>query len=375
MKRILPATFIICLLSFVAAMTLPSFGSAQVSSSYARRFGPTTFAALGTPANNAVRWCSNCQAASPCTSGGSGAYAYRVGGAWNCSNGGSGASISGTAGDIPYFATSSTLGGSPLKRGDANTVEQYNSTNAQSFYVYNTRTDASNYERAVFGYASNVLKIGHQYAGTGAGRNIDLMFGGSVAGLLRLKDGDGNVRGTFDNTAAAWDTPGGYTVNGGIAYFNANGLDISGAMQILARPAAFSAVDAGLRRAADSVWGLNNGTTGGGTFRTIARTPAQITSDQNNYNPGGTSLFQRWSTDASRNITGLVFTDPQVDGQHHVIVNVGAQDVVLVNESASSTSTNRFTNSTGANITLSAKQAADVVYDGTTSRWLVFKRN
>lgn len=62
----------------------------QVTTQTARRLAPTTFANLGAPANGEVRYCSNCQATSPCTSGGTGADAFRIAGAWNCSNGGSG---------------------------------------------------------------------------------------------------------------------------------------------------------------------------------------------------------------------------------------------------------------------------------------------
>lgn len=118
-----------------------------------------------------------------------------------------------------------------------------------------------------------------------------------------------------------------------------------------------------------------SGGTAGATFQTAATSPAQITADQNNYNSGGSSLYQRWSTDASRNITGMTFTTAQVDGQTHVIVNVGSNNIVLVHESASSTAANRFLNSTGADITLAANQAADVFYDSTSARWRVYKRN
>lgn len=113
----------------------------------------------------------------------------------------------------------------------------------------------------------------------------------------------------------------------------------------------------------------------GGALFFLSRTPSQIAADQNNYNPGGNSKIQRWSTDASRNVTGLVFTSAQQDGEEHVIVNVGSQNIVLVNESASSTAANRFHNSTGADITLAADQAADASYDSTAARWRVFKRN
>jgi hypothetical protein len=122
------------------------------------------------------------------------------------------------------------------------------------------------------------------------------------------------------------------------------------------------------------VYGANCGS-GGGTFRHVATSPTQITANQNDYNPGGVSYFQRWSSDAARSVTGLTFTAAQADGQVYVVVNVGAQNIVLVNQSASSTSANRFLNSSGADITLSANQAADLIYDGTQSRWLVFKRN
>ena len=134
--------------------------------------------------------------------------------------------------------------------------------------------------------------------------------------------------------------------------------------------------DTGLNRAAPGVTGLHtSATTVGGTFRAVATTPAQITADQNNYNPGGTSYFQRWSSDASRNVTGLTFSTAQVDGQTHVICNVGAQNIVFQHQSASSTAANRFLNSTGAALTLAANKCADVIYDNTTGAWRTSLRN
>lgn len=85
-KYLIPILFVLSL----SAAFIPFGSRAQVSSSYARRLAPSTFAALGTPPNGSVRYCSNCQATSPCTSGGSGASATRVNGAWNCSSGGVG---------------------------------------------------------------------------------------------------------------------------------------------------------------------------------------------------------------------------------------------------------------------------------------------
>jgi hypothetical protein len=131
--------------------------------------------------------------------------------------------------------------------------------------------------------------------------------------------------------------------------------------------------DVRIKRAKAAVVEINAASAAGGTLRAAALSPAQITADQNNYAPGGSSMFMRFSSDASRNITGLSIS--QVDGEVHTVINVGSNNIVLVNESASSTAANRFTNSTGADITLAAKQAADLIYDGTASRWLVFKRN
>jgi hypothetical protein len=104
--------------------------------------------------------------------------------------------------------------------------------------------------------------------------------------------------------------------------------------------------------------------------------PAQITASQNNYNPGRSAYRLDLSTNASRNVTGLVFTTPQIDGEKHVVYNAGSNDIVLKNQDAGSTAANRFKNSTGADITLTAGQAADLEYiGGGVSRWAAFKRN
>ena len=75
------------------------------------------------------------------------------------------------------YNNSSAFGAANLWVSSANLLEQYNSTTAQAFNVYNTRTDASNYERAVFDWTTtaNQLTIGTKAAGTGAVRvmNID----------------------------------------------------------------------------------------------------------------------------------------------------------------------------------------------------------
>lgn len=160
------------------------------------------------------------------------------------------------------------------------------------------------------------------------------------------------------------------TATGGIYLTNSNQINFGGT-------GAASAVspDVAIARATAGVLSIQSQDAAQGrTLRFVANSATQITANQDNYTAGTVrSYFQRWSSDASRDVTG--FSNSQVDGQVHLVVNVGSFDIVLKHESASSTAANRFTNSTGADITLTPNQAADLIYSGTTSRWLVFKRN
>lgn len=65
-----------------------------------------------------------------------------------------------------------------LYRDAAAVLAQRNGTNAQTFRVYNTYTDASNYERGKFEWASNELRIGTEKAGTGSARGLALQVDG-----------------------------------------------------------------------------------------------------------------------------------------------------------------------------------------------------
>jgi hypothetical protein len=98
-------------------------------------------------------------------------------------------------------------------------------------------------------------------------------------------------------------------------------------------------------------------------------TPAQITANQNNYNPSGlsTAAVLRLSTDAARDVTGI--TAPATDSAGHTLVihNTGSNNIVLKNEDANSTAANRFTLS--ADITIAANQSHTLIYDATSTRW------
>ena len=102
-------------------------------------------------------------------------------------------------------------------------------------------------------------------------------------------------------------------------------------------------------------------------YLNAAISPAQITSNQNDYNPSGilTANTLRLSTDASRNITGLSNAGDQ--GRWMIIHNVGSNSIILKDEDAGSLATNRF--ALASDIILQADQVTQLWYDGTNSRW------
>ena len=68
-----------------------------------------------------------------------------------------------------------------LYRDAANTLAQRNGVNPQTFRLYNTYTDASNYERGFMGWNSGVFEFGSQAAGTGATRHTRISSVNSIA--------------------------------------------------------------------------------------------------------------------------------------------------------------------------------------------------
>lgn len=86
---------------------------------------------------------------------------------------------------VAWVPSTDTINGTAdvkLYRDAANTLALRNSTTAQTFNIYNTYTDASNYERGFMRWATNVLEIGAEAAGTGTARVI--RFPSSVGSTL-----------------------------------------------------------------------------------------------------------------------------------------------------------------------------------------------
>lgn len=115
----------------------------------------------------------------------------------------------------------------------------------------------------------------------------------------------------------------------------------------------------------DAHIGINNG-----TIKLLsAASPTQITSNQNNYSASLTAGAIRLSSDASRNITGIIApsTDGYIQGHVMVLQNIGSNNIVLKNEDTNSTSANRF--AFGSDVTISANQSHTIIYDETSQRW------
>ena len=111
-----------------------------------------------------------------------------------------------------------------LFRDAADTLAQRRTTNAQTFRIYNTFTDASNYERGKMEWASNVLRIGTEKAGTGTARELQLQ----TDGVTRLTvSTTGTV--TVAATGASFVCNGSVTGTQGFNIGNGNSISASGA--------------------------------------------------------------------------------------------------------------------------------------------------
>lgn len=103
------------------------------------------------------------------------------------------------------------------------------------------------------------------------------------------------------------------------------------------------------------------------TTQNIVATLSQASSDQNNYVLGAGDII-RLSTDAARNITGIVAT---FDGDARLLMNIGSFDITLKHQSSSSTAANRFICAGASDYVVSSGSSAPVVYDAASGGWRV----
>jgi hypothetical protein len=102
----------------------------------------------------------------------------------------------------------STVGGLSIGNGNAiilgeaaNTLAQRNGVNAQTFRLYNTFTDASNYERTEFFWSSNLAGLALTNAGTGSARSSFRIVGGSTIDFQISAPTDNNTAINFRHSS------------------------------------------------------------------------------------------------------------------------------------------------------------------------------
>lgn len=122
---------------------------------------------------------------------------------------------------------------------------------------------------------------------------------------------------------------------------------------------------------------LSDHLTVGKSMRMTELVAAQITSNQNDYNPGGSSAFADatvvlLTSDAARDITG--FGNP-ANSKMVEIYNNGAQNITLKHQSASSSAANRIIGTAGADVVLTPNRGCRIFYSPSTTRWLVMTDN
>jgi len=181
-----------------------------------------------------------------------------------------------------------------LFRDAANTLAQRNGVNAQAFNLYNTYTDASNYERGFMRFVSNFLQIGTEKLGTGATRGMELStpYGGPLVQQLNNTWEFCNTNRTFPSIRMACGS----------------GAYVGASMQIGFNAADFftsGTVDTGLKRSAAAIIAVTNGSTGGGSLemQEVTAPAAPATNNVRIYaeddGAGKTRLMARFATGAA----------------------------------------------------------------------------
>jgi len=209
-----------------------------------------------------------------------------------------------TSASASYAATPDTR----LYRDGADILALRNGTNANEFRVYNTYTDASNYERASLKWDSNVFRIESESDGTGSGRGIAISSTGAGISI------NTNVTGAVD-IFSSYTNRGRITLNGG-----SSGTQVS-----------IQGIGCGSITLGDGVWDNPNAVTQGDTLLGSSGTDVNYSMTPT-YNQTGTA----GSTDFKINRTETALGS----GEHNFVdFQVGGSSVFKIDNSGSLLST------------------------------------
>lgn len=184
-----------------------------------------------------------------------------------------------------------------LARDAANTLAIRNSTNAQTFNVYNTYTDASNYERVAVKFASNVAKLVFEKAGTGTVRTLEIQSGY-----------DGPLVHSGSNVWEVANTSSSFPA---IRFASGTGVVVGSGLQLGFNSSTYTnsgGIDTGLARAAAGVVKVTNGSTGGGAVELQEQTAPSAPATNNvriyaeDNGSGKTRLMALFPTGAAQQI-------------------------------------------------------------------------
>lgn len=192
-------------------------------------------------------------------------------------------------------------------RDAAGQIGQRNGANPQAYHIYNTYTDANNYERATIDWTTtaNVLTMGTQKLGSGLTRDLQILIGG----VIKLDHGI--------TLAATWSTADDFKTSGNLsAGNNAFWVQASGAFSALlwnggiwgwtpdGSASGSSVLDTGFARPAAALIDCNNGTAGGAAqLRLNGVTVANLPAASNTYKGARATV-----TDATQTLTAGIGT-------------------------------------------------------------------
>lgn len=131
------------------------------------------------------------------------------------------------------------------------------------------------------------------------------------------------------------------------------------------------APDVGIERAAKGVLKITDGSSGGGSFSSPSTTLTLSGGTSNNLAIEAAS-FVRLNVNTFTTLTGIAppTSGSHADGRKVSLFNVGTASVLLTNEDTASTAGNRL-KINGSSATIAPNTSLDLVYDSTTSRWVV----
>lgn len=167
-----------------------------------------TFAQLGTPSNSTIIYCTDCVRSTTCASGGTGAFAHRIAGAWSCADSATGSFLPLSGGTMTGGITGATQYSS-FSSGAVDHIWQSNAGNI-NFYMDQAVSDTAS--RA----AINLRRSGGTVTSPTAVTN------GTSAGTFAVWAHNGSGFGTVGNIRTIVDSISGSNMNSSMTFGTTN---------------------------------------------------------------------------------------------------------------------------------------------------------